>query len=388
MLPCNALPSVTSLFHLPLPPLVSPDQTVALSMAAFAQLRQMQFSPPGAVVHVGAALQLELRVCCLMPVAMQVEQLAATLHFSLEQGGARGRAGSAQRRTGQGPQGQGDGVVLFPQGSPLAGAGMGALLPPALELYEMQDRSPSDSSLTSTGVVCKNMHLLLRRHDSSASLDTPTAGALPAAVAVDDGAQMLRARDITLQPGDNSILFTAPTGEPGSYTLRQLCGSVGRVQFVQSHIYPVVQYEVYSQEPQLTIEPLSDNLLAGIPQKVKFTIATGHYSVKKGDALQLSNTDSMPILHSSCCSATVLSSTGERMGESALSIQSSEKVTSISLPPTPPYHTLEFQLEVLCHIPPTPFKPDIERLTNGEVRHRPKSHSHADSGMINIDQKV
>lgn len=76
------------------------------------------------------------------------------------------------------------------------------------------------------------------------------------------------------------------------------------------------------------------------------------------------------------------------MGESALSIQSSEKVTSISLPPTPPYHTLEFQLEVLCHIPPTPFKPDIERLTNGEVCHRPKSHSHADSGMINIDQKV
>uniref|UniRef100_A0A674CUS2 Trafficking protein particle complex subunit 10 n=1 Tax=Salmo trutta TaxID=8032 RepID=A0A674CUS2_SALTR len=361
------------------------DQTVALSMAAFAQLREMQFSPPGAVVHVGAALQLELRVRCLMPVAVQVEQLAATLHFSLEQGGARGRAGSAQRRTGQGPQGHGDGVVLFPQGSPLAGVGMGALLPPALELYEMQDRSPSDSSLNSTGVVCKNMHLLLRRHDSSASLDTPTAGALPAAIAVDDGAQMLRARDITLQPGDNSILFTAPTGEPGSYTLRQLCGSVGRVQFVQSHIYPVVQYEVYSQEPQLTIEPLSDNLLAGIPQKVKFTIATGHYSVKKGDALQLSNTDSMPILHSSCCSATVLS---KRMGESALSIQSSEKVTSISLPPTPPYHTLEFQLEVLCHIPPTPFKPDIERLTNGEVCHRPKSHSHADSGMINIDQKV
>uniref|UniRef100_A0A8C7ITK4 Trafficking protein particle complex subunit 10 n=1 Tax=Oncorhynchus kisutch TaxID=8019 RepID=A0A8C7ITK4_ONCKI len=371
--------------------------TVALSMAAFAQLRQMQFSPPGAVVHVGAALQLELRVRCLMPVAVQVEQLAATLHFSLEQGGARGRAGGTQRRTGQGPQGQGDGVVLFPQGSPLAGAGMGASLPPALELYEMQDRSPSDSSLNSTGVVCKNMHLLLRRHDSSASLDTPTAGALPAAVAVDDGAQMLRARDITLQPGDNSILFTAPV-QPGSYTLRQLCGSVGRVQFVQSHIYPVVQYEVYSQEPQLTIEPLSGpsvwpsvplfyNLLAGIPQKVKFTIATGHYSVKKGDALQLSNTDSMPILHSSCCSATILSSTGGHNCFQSL-ILSSEKVTSISLPPTPPYHTLEFQLEVLCHIPPTPFKPDIERLTNGEVRHRPKNHSQADSGMIHIDQKV
>ena len=32
---------------------------------------------------------------------------------------------------------------------------------------------------------------------------------------------------------------------------------VGQVQFVLPHIYPTVQYEVYSQEPQLTIEPLT-----------------------------------------------------------------------------------------------------------------------------------
>lgn len=34
------------------------------------------------------------------------------------------------------------------------------------------------------------------------------------------------------------------------------------MQFVLPHIYPSVQYEVYSQEPQLTVEPLSGlNLL-------------------------------------------------------------------------------------------------------------------------------
>lgn len=54
----------------------------------------------------------------------------------------------------------------------------------------------------------------------------------------------------------------------------------------------------------------AESLLAGLPQRVKFTILTGHYEVKKGDALQLSNTDSMPILHSSSCSARILSGTG------------------------------------------------------------------------------
>ena len=39
-----------------------------------------------------------------------------------------------------------------------------------------------------------------------------------------------------------------------------------------------------------------DSLLAGIPQKVKFTVTTGHYTVKNGDSLQLSNAEAMFIL--------------------------------------------------------------------------------------------
>lgn len=76
------------------------------------------------------------------------------------------------------------------------------------------------------------------------------------------------------------------------------------------------------------------------------------------------------------------------MGESVLSIQSSEKVTSISLPPTPPYHTLEFHLEVLCIIPSGSERPANERLTNGEIRHRPRSYSHPDTPMTAVDQRV
>ncbi|XP_064183833.1 trafficking protein particle complex subunit 10-like isoform X1 [Anguilla rostrata] len=348
----------------------SQAQKVVLSMSAFAQLRQLQFSPAAAVVHVGAALQLELRLHSLMPVAVRLEQLAASVHFSLEKGGA---GGGAQRQAG---------AVQFPRESP-PGA-QPRPQPPALELHEMHDRSPSDNGLNSAGVVCKNVHLLLRRRGSSASLDPPGH----VGVAVDDGAQLLKTSEVVLSPGNNSILFTAPSGEPGTYTLRQLCATVGRVQFVLPHICPVVRYEVYSQEPQLRIEPLADNLLAGLPQRVKFTVVTGHYSIKKGDALQLSNMDAMPILPSTTCSAEILSSTGERVGESVLSVQSSERVTSISLPLAPPYHTVQFQLEALCRIPPTPPRPESQRLTNGELQHWAKSRKRADSGVAAVDLKM
>lgn len=199
---------------------------------------------------------------------------------------------------------------------------------------------------------------------------------------------MLKVQDVTLQPGDNSVRLKAPSGDPGTYTLRQICATVGQVQFILPHVYPSVQYEVYSQEPQLTVEPLAEPLLAGLPQFVQFTLLTGHYTVKKGDALQLSNTETMPILPSSSCTAKVCNSAGELVGEHVLSIQSSEKVTSISLPSAAPYHSLVFQLEVLCLIPSGAERPNNERLTNGEVRHRPRSYSHPDTPMTAIDQRM
>uniref|UniRef100_A0A8C2KJ74 Trafficking protein particle complex 10 n=1 Tax=Cyprinus carpio TaxID=7962 RepID=A0A8C2KJ74_CYPCA len=348
---------------------------VALSMSSVTRLQELCCRPSSALVHVSAALLLELRLCSLMPVPVTLEHISASIHFTEEQPGS-----TAQKRAAQNP----DGTVTFPAASPASAS--------ALELCEMLEHSPSDNTLSSAGLACRNMHLLMRRDDSATSLDTPNTALT--ALALEDGAQMLRASDVTLSPGNNSIIFTAP---PGVYTLRQLCATLGRVQLVLPHLYPVVQYEVYSQEPQLSIQPLtvshlvcvvvSEHLLAGLPQQVKFTILTGHYSVKKGDALQLSNTDSMPVLHSSTRSARILSSSaGQRT--SALSIQSSEKVTSISLPVTPPYHTLEFLLDVLCHIPSCPARMESERLTNGQISHRTRSRTRFNSGMTLIDQKV
>lgn len=69
-------------------------------------------------------------------------------------------------------------------------------------------------------------------------------------------------------------LFSLQSGQPGTYILRQLFATVGQVQFVLPHIYPSVQYEVYSQEPQLTVEPLSGlNLLCDRHQDCIFVRA-------------------------------------------------------------------------------------------------------------------
>uniref|UniRef100_A0A674BVW5 Trafficking protein particle complex subunit 10 n=1 Tax=Salmo trutta TaxID=8032 RepID=A0A674BVW5_SALTR len=357
----------------------SKAQKVALSMSYFAQLKQLQFRPATATVHSGTALQVELCLRSLMPVAVPLEQLAASVHLNLEQGETIGNTRGPQRRPYPG-------TVLFPLGN--SSAVHPSAAGPSLELEEIQDRSPSDPrTLNSTGMVCKNTHLVMRRHDSSPSPDTPNLVS-PVPVVMDDGAKMLMSGDVTLLPGNNSIVFSVPSQELGTYTLRQLCATVGQVQFVLPHISPLVQYEVYSQEPQLTVEPLTDQLLAGLTQRAKVRLQTGHYTVKKEDALQLTKIDSMLILTSSSCPATIFNSTAELVGESVLFIQSSDKVTCISLPPTPPYHTLEFQLEVLCAIPSDLIRPENQRLTNGEIRQRPRSYSHPDNHMTAINQRM
>ncbi|XP_038153384.1 trafficking protein particle complex subunit 10 [Cyprinodon tularosa] len=358
----------------------NPSHKVSLCMNVFAQLTRLQFHPATASVHSGAVLQVELTLRCLMPVPVCIQQLAASIHFDVDHGGTHGRSKGATRQTNQG-------TIEFKPGTSSAGPNSSTTAGPTLEMDEIQDRSPSDNSLSSVGVVCKNTHLIIRRRENGSPPETPNCVS-PPTVAMKEGGQMLKVQNVKLEPGNNSITFTAPSGQPGTYTLRQLCATVGEVQFVLSPIYPSVRYEVYSQEPQLTVEPLSEPLLAGMPQLVKFTLLTGHYTVKKGDALQLSNTETMPILPSSSCTARISSPDAELVGESTLSIQSSEKVTSISLPPTLPYQVLEFQLEVLCIIPSGSERPANERLTNGEVRHRPRSYSHPDTPMTAIDQRM
>ncbi|XP_068127136.1 trafficking protein particle complex subunit 10 [Hyperolius riggenbachi] len=324
----------------------------SLLFASFAQLTSLQFDPPNAVVHVGGSLSMELTLTSLMPVPFQLEHLSGHFHYSLDKNSYRK---TAEWLTRHKPAG---GAVHF-QTEGLPGA---RVSPPVLELSEMYEKSPSEGGLLSTGVICRNVHMLLRSQDSSASSPLDRQSAL----SMDDGAQTVRCSNITLQPGVNRLTFPAQAQEAGTYTLRQLTASFSNVQLLLPHVYPIVQYDVYSQEPQLKVEPLSDCLLAGVPQRLKFTVTTGHYRVKEGDTLQLSNADTMPIIPAPDTKASIFQNSHGGVSVGALTIQRSDKVTSISLPPAPPYHLMEFEVEVVCLLP------EMGRLVNGEVLRRGK----------------
>ncbi|KAG8513712.1 Trafficking protein particle complex subunit 10, partial [Galemys pyrenaicus] len=353
-------------------PADDPGRRLVLPMHAFAQLRELRFCPPSAVVHVGGVLAVEATVCSQLPSPVLVEQVAVSVHFSVEGDGCRKTTERLTKHRASG------GAVSFPAGpSPPAPQGDG----PALELDELLERSPPDHTLSAAGVICKNAHVLLRRQDGGA----PDA---PAGLALEAGAHVLTCSPVALRPGSNRITFRTQAREPGTYTLRQLSATLGPLCFVLPHLYPPVQYDVYSQEPQLRVEPLagrwveacaggdgheaalrpalprrsppaapgcwlltrlclSDSLLAGIPQKVKFTVTTGHYTVKNGDSLQLSSTDAMLVLSPAGNRAEVHSSSREKASEALLRVQASDRVTSIGLPAAPAYHVIEFELQVL-----------------------------------------
>lgn len=168
-------------------------------MDVFTQLTKLQFHPATASVHSGAVMQVELTLRCLMPVSVRIEQLAASIHFDLERGSTNGRSKGTPRQTNPG-------TVDFHHFSSTAGPPAAA--GPPLELDEMQDRSPSDGSLSCAGVVCKNTHLVMRRHDNSPLAASNCVS--PPSVALKEGGQMLKVQDVTLEPGDNRITFTAP----------------------------------------------------------------------------------------------------------------------------------------------------------------------------------
>ncbi|XP_035310593.1 trafficking protein particle complex subunit 10 isoform X2 [Cricetulus griseus] len=299
----------------------NPGHKVVLPMRSFARLKDLHFDPPNAVVHAGGVLTVEITVCSQMPVPVHVDQIAINVHFSIEKNNYRKTAEWLTKHKTS------NGIVTFPAEASLFPASQNSL--PALDLSEMLERSPSDNSLNTTGIICRNVHMLLRRQESGSSLETPSG------LALEDGAHVLRCNSVTLQPGDNKIAFKTQAKEPGTYTLRQLRVTLGPVWFVLAHIHPIVQYDVYSQEPQLHVEPLAEE----------------------------------------CSTAS-------------LRIQSSDKVTSISLPSAPAYHVIEFELEVLS-LPSAPaVGEDSSILGTPEPYRKQKDMQQTDYCMVTTDHKV
>ncbi|XP_063301825.1 trafficking protein particle complex subunit 10 isoform X2 [Pelobates fuscus] len=345
------------------------EKAVCLPLGSFAQLVSLCFEPANAVVHVGGSLCMELTLKSLMPQALQLDQLSGHFHYSLDKNSYRKTAEWLTRHK------PATGTFTFQTEGTQGNRGT----TPSLELSEMYEKSPSEGILVSTGVICKNVHMLIRPPDSQSSLLSPLDKT--SAINLENGANTLKCSNVTLQPGLNQLTFHTQAQETGTYSLRQLGASIGNVKLLLPHIYPIVQYDVYCQEPQLKVEPLSECLLAGVPQKLKFTVTTGHYSVKEGDTLQLSNADSMHFLLRQSPMASISKNHNGDVSHSTLSIQHSDKVTTISLPPAPPYHLMEFELDVVCVLP------EGGRLLNGEVPHMAKERHDSHNGNI-TEQRV
>ena len=176
-----------------IPVFIFPGQKVILPMHSFAQLKTLHFDPPNAVIHVGGKLFIELTLLSEMPIPVQVDQIAIHVHFSIEKNSYRKTAEWLTKHKTS------NGVISFP--NEVAGFPLSRNNLPALELYEMYERSPSDNSLNTAGIICKNVHMLLRRQESSSSLD------MPSGVTLEDGAHVLKCNNLILEPGINKITF-------------------------------------------------------------------------------------------------------------------------------------------------------------------------------------
>lgn len=163
-------------------------------MHSFARLKDLHFEPPNAVVHAGGVLTVEMTVCSQMPVPVHVDQIAVNVHFSIEKNNYRKTAEWLTKHKTS------NGIITFPAEASLFPASQNSL--PALELSEVLERSPSDNALHSTGIICRNVHMLLRKQEGGGPSLEPSS-----ALALEDGAHVLRCSSVTLQPGANKIAF-------------------------------------------------------------------------------------------------------------------------------------------------------------------------------------
>lgn len=180
-------------------------QKVILSMHPFAQLKNLHFDPPNAVVHVGGTLSIELTLVNQMPITVNIDQIAINVHFSVEKNSYRKTAEWLTKHKIS------NGIISFP--NEVVGFSLSRSSLPMLELYEMYERSPSDNSLNTTGIICKNVHMLLRRQESSSSLEVPTG------LTLEDGAHVLKCSNVILEPGVNKITFKTQV----RFSRRQYC---------------------------------------------------------------------------------------------------------------------------------------------------------------------
>ncbi|XP_078472354.1 trafficking protein particle complex subunit 10 isoform X1 [Lampetra planeri] len=314
---------------------------ILLPLEPVLQLSSVRFTPASALVNLNGTLVLQLVLVSRLPASANSTAISIALAHEPRPGPAAAATTGATGGTPRYP----DGRVVFP-GNAATDLPVRRQLPALIDVCELREKGPqADAPLASSGVVCRNSHMLLRRQDSN------TSSGRGADVTREEASRSLRAAGVQLRPGKNTVTLSAVVTEPGSFTLRQLCVQLGRVHLLSRRLYPPLQYDVYSQEPQLNLLPSHEPLLAGVPQELTVTVNTGCYSVRGGDALQLSLPAGLLILNSGKNTARISTDTGEELPDAVFTVSPSERIVSVNLPATPCYHTLRFSLRVACALP-------------------------------------
>ncbi|XP_042201859.1 trafficking protein particle complex subunit 10 [Callorhinchus milii] len=301
---------------------------ILLPLEPVLQLSSVRFTPASALVNLNGTLVLQLVLVSRLPASANSTAISIALAHEPRPGPA---AAAATTGANGGTPRYPDGRVVFP-GNAATDLPVRRQLPALIDVCELREKGPqADAPLASSGVVCRNSHMLLRRQDSN------TSSGRGADVTREEASRSLRATGVQLRPGKNTVTLSAVVTEPGSFTLRQLCVQLGCVHLLSRRLYPPLQYDVYSQEPQLNLLPSHEPLLAGVPQELTVTVNTGCYSVRGGDALQLSLPAGLLILNSGKNTARISTDTGAHRERQP--------------PRHACYHTLRFSLRVACALP-------------------------------------
>uniref|UniRef100_A0A8D9EI66 Trafficking protein particle complex subunit 10 n=1 Tax=Cacopsylla melanoneura TaxID=428564 RepID=A0A8D9EI66_9HEMI len=160
---------------------------------------------------------------------------------------------------------------------------------PMLEEMDYQE----DKTLASVNIVCDSDKYWLdsiRRQDSQQKLNKTT---IPSR---GNFTKKFSCTNITLKPGDNTIVLKSNMYKSGIYRISQLCiESHKRLEFLSNPLQPKVLFEIKESMASVTVTPLSD-LVAGIHIPIEIKIDTGSSTLPAGSKLVLSSSPGLSYL--------------------------------------------------------------------------------------------
>ncbi|GFR71067.1 trafficking protein particle complex subunit 10-like [Elysia marginata] len=120
-------------------------------------------------------------------------------------------------------------------------------LPTSLEFHTFTERTKG--RLVSCGTVCDRAHEILSRSDSASSTGSPTP------LFKGDYSICFSQENVTLNPGQNTLIFSTKVQETGAFCLSQMCLSVQCLELLKPLATESIYFRVNSIPPEVTLKP-------------------------------------------------------------------------------------------------------------------------------------